>query len=59
MSNRTSSKQHGHAQSDCQRPKSLLRKKMNKANARVHTIERLTANDANYEKALKWLNSEF
>jgi len=59
MSSRTSSKQHGHANSDCQRPKSLVRKKMNKATARVARAEKQEKNTAVYNKAVEALKSEF
>ena len=36
MSNRSSSKQHGLSSANIQRPKSKLRKRRNKINARTH-----------------------
>ena len=59
MSNRSSSKQHGHAQSQILRPKSKLRWRRNKANlaaARIEKNENLAATVAKAETALK---SEF
>ena len=52
MSNRSSSKQHGHAQSNILRPKSKIRKKKNKANAKVIRGARLIKIASNYKKAL-------
>lgn len=40
MSNRTGSKQHGAHSHNLQRPKSTLKKRANKANAKVHREKR-------------------
>lgn len=40
MSNRSSSKQHGAHSHNLQRPKSTLRKRQNKVNARAYRTER-------------------
>jgi hypothetical protein len=59
MSNRTSSKQHGHAQSQILRPKSKLRARRNSANL----VEARDLKNNNLEKAVskaeEALKSEF
>jgi len=59
MSNRSSSKQHGHAQSSILRPKSKLRDRKNKANAVASREERLEKINSAVSKAEEALNSEF
>ena len=59
MSNRSSSKQHGHAQSSILRPKSKLRARRNHANlAEARNLKNENLANA-VEKAEKALNSEF
>lgn len=59
MSNRSSSKQHGHANTDCLRPKSKPRAKARKVIARALRVERREKLTASYLNAVKSLNSEF
>lgn len=59
MSNRSSSKQHGHAQSQILRPKSKLRNRRNKANAVESRDARLEKLNTTVVKAEEALKSEF
>jgi len=59
MSNRTSSKQHGHAQSQILRPKSKLRARRNSANGVVARDAKNNNLAAAVSKAEAALKSEF
>lgn len=52
MSNRSSSKQHGHATTNITRPKSKLRHRLNKAKARDRREERHAALEKARQEAL-------